>query len=477
MVHSVLFRLLRQNGLTREGNMRITRMLAFVLAASCVLGAAAVVPAAADASTPTSVGFGEDTSSVNNPPSLTNPSVDVGGALLNAQGNTPITLPEPVTITEQVGGKGPEVTVAQVTTDGTGNFDVAVHNLVAGGIFTASFAGDQTNGYAASSASVTVNAAGSDPTIALASAPKSQVVAGSVVTFAGKAYVDDGGINLPLPDAIATIYRNGAPTSVTGPVKANGSFSLSVKPTGKAQWWVEVDPVEPWPYALYLYGTSPMTTINVVQEHQTRVAAITVPVKREVHSPFKLTGTVQAKTGKSWTAAAGITVGYYYRVLPKGRWVHVANGKTNRHGAFALTPGLVKLGHLRWQVKVAKQQIASTIYQASSSGTKGSFFVDSTYVNQFVALHFNGLTDVAAIMTDYPPSGGENFFNVTGASRLYYRPTGSKNWRYLGSCRVGTGLTSGDVEWSLSGTLSGTFKIVFPAQGDFLGSSAEQSLR
>jgi hypothetical protein len=457
--------------------MRISRMLAFVLAASCVLGAAAVVPAAADASTPTSVGFGEDTSSVNNPPSLTNPSVDVGGALLNAQGNTPITLPEPVTITEQVGGKGPEVTVAQVTTDGTGNFDVVVHNLVAGGIFTASFAGDQTNGYAASSSSVTVQATGSDPIVALASAPKSQVVAGSTVTFAGKAYVDDGGTNLPVPDATATLYRNAVATSVTGPVKANGSFSLSVKPTGKAQWWVEIDPVEPWPYALYLYATSAITTINVVHEYQTRVAGITVPVKREVHSPFKLTGKVQAKTGASWTPAAGVTVGYYYRVLPKGSWVHAANGKTNRQGAFSLTSGLVRLGHLRWQVKVAKQQTGSTIYQASSSGTKGSFFVDRTYVTLFVALHLYGGTSIAAIMEDYPQSGGVNLLNVTGASRLYYRPTGSKNWRYMGSCRVGTGVTSGDVGWSLSGTLSGTFKIVFPAQGDFLGSSAERSLR
>lgn len=93
------------------------------------------------------------------------------------------------------------------------------------------------------------------------------------------------------------------------------------------------------------------------------------------------------------------------------------------------------------------------------------------------ALHLYGGTSIAAIMEDYPQSGGVNLLNVTGVSRLYYRPTGSKNWRYLGSCRVGTGLTSGDVAWSLSGTLSGTFKIVFPAQGDFLGSSAERSLR
>jgi hypothetical protein len=74
-------------------------------------------------------------------------------------------------------------------------------------------------------------------------------------------------------------------------------------------------------------------------------------------------------------------------------------------------------------------------------------------------------------------SGGVNLFDVTGVGKLYYRPTGSKIWRYLGSCRVGTGSTSGDVEWDLGRTLDGTFKIVFPAQGNFLGSSAEESLR
>jgi hypothetical protein len=98
-------------------------------------------------------------------------------------------------------------------------------------------------------------------------------------------------------------------------------------------------------------------------------------------------------------------------------------------------------------------------------------------VTHFVAMHLSGGTSIAAIVQDYPQSGGVNLFNVTGVGKLYYRPTGSKTWRYLGSCRVGTGSTSGDVEWSLAGPLDGTFKIAFPALGNFLGSSAEESLR
>jgi hypothetical protein len=36
--------------------------------------------------------------------------------------------------------------------------------------------------------------------------------------------------------------------------------------------------------------------------------------------------------------------------------------------------------------------------------------------------------------------------------------------------------SDGGIEIEPAGTLNGTFKIVFPAQGNFLGSSAEQSL-
>jgi hypothetical protein len=95
--------------------------------------------------------------------------------------------------------------------------------------------------------------------------------------------------------------------------------------------------------------------------HPTRVVNLTVPATHEVHSPFKITGTVQAKAGSAWQPAASVAVAYYYRKLPSGNWVHAANGKANGKGAFGLKDSLVKLGHLRWQVRVARQQVGSSI--------------------------------------------------------------------------------------------------------------------
>lgn len=223
-------------------------------------------------------------------------------------------------------------------------------------------------------------------------------------------------------------------------------------------------------------GTGAVSATSAVREYQTRVAALDVPVKREVHSPFRLNGTVLAKTGADWTPAAGVAVGYYYRVLPKGNWVHVASGTTSSRGAFGMTSGLVKLGHLQWQARVAKQQTGGAIYQASVSGTRASFFVDKTYIENVVVEDINGPTAVGAFILDYPSSGGENLASVVGIARLYNRPRGSTTWRYMGSSRVETGSGEGVVSWGLNGSVTGTFKIVFPAQGDFLGSSAEQSL-
>jgi hypothetical protein len=222
------------------------------------------------------------------------------------------------------------------------------------------------------------------------------------------------------------------------------------------------------------FGVSAATAATgAINVYPTRVTALAVPATHEVHSPVKITGTVQAKTGAAWKPAASVAVGYYYRVLPKGKWRHAANGKTNAHGAFALKYSLVKFGHLQWQVRVARQQAASTVYRASNSAVKASHFVDRSYVTRFVAMHLNGYTSLAAIMTDYPPRGGVTYATVTGTAKFYYLPTGSSTWRYLGSSKSNG---SGDVALGPGGTLDGTFKIVFPAQANFLGSSAKQSL-
>ena len=453
------------------------RVLRLSVAAALAVSAAVIGVSTATAATGTAtvLSLAQSQASFNNPPSLSNPTVTLDGSLVNGDTSAPITTPESVTITEQVAGAGPAVVVATTTTGTSGGFAVTFSKLTAIGNYTASFAGDATNGYAASTSDVVVpfTDASPPPTVTFTSVPKSQVAPGTSVTFAGKAYVDVNGSKLPPPDAIATLYRNGVPSSVTAPLTAAGTFALSFKPTGKNSWFIEVGEAVYPVYALYEGYWSKPLVIDAVNVYQTRTATLTVPATHEVHSPIKITGTVQAKIGSAWKAAPGVTVAYYYRALPKGNWVHVANSKTNSKGAFGWQSPLVKFGHFQWQVRVAQQQIGSTIYQASSSATRDSFFVDRTYVTEVVAMHLEGGTDLAAIIQDYPQAGGVTYRTVAGVVKFYYLPDGSKTWRSLGSARTAS---SGSVAIDVSGTLDGHFRIVFPAQGNFLGSSATTSL-
>ncbi|TVZ01911.1 hypothetical protein EAS64_31220 [Trebonia kvetii] len=79
-------------------------------------------------------------------------------------------------------------------------------------------------------------------------------------------------------------------------------------------------------------------------------------------------------------------------------------------------------------------------------------------------------------MQDWPPSGGVHYANVTGTAKFYYLPVGSKTWRYLGASKA-TSANGGSVSVEPGETLTGKFKIVFAAQGNFLGSSATQTLK
>ena len=455
--------------------MRAIRLL--VVGGLLVAGVAVGVSVASAAGTPTSFGFGLSNGSP--PLSLLNPTVTLSGTLWNAQTNIPITTPQPVSITEQVAGTGPTVTVASVKTDTSGNFTVTVNHLTAGGIFTAHFAGDVANGYAASSSSpVTIQANGSPTTVVLTTAPKSVVVAGTTVTFAGKAYVPDNGKQIPVPNATATLYRNAVETSVTAPVKANGTFSLSVKPASKANWWVEVDPVMPWPYALYLYGTSPIRTISAVHVYRTRVPAINVPATEDMDR-IGISGTVQALVGRAWRPAALVQVGYYFRVLPSGRWRLAGSSTANHLGAFrwagqslSYVLGQRFHGHLAWQARVGGQVIGSSDYLASVSSVRHSYVADGTFIGDFHTQHLSGSTFILAVIQDYADVSTSEF--PQGTANFYYLPAGSGTWRYLGSDSTDTG---GGVVLAVVGALHGHVRIVFPTQGHFLRSGAELNLR
>ena len=444
-----------------------------VFAAALVSAGAAVVcvtaSASADSVTPTTLTLVQ-ADPFCGCPNLVDPSVILTGTLWNAQSNTVVTTPEPVTVVEQVAGTGPWVIVASTQTDATGNFTVSLTNLAAGGLFQAEFSGDPGGGYAAStSPQYQVKPIPSTVSINFTSTPKSPVLSGSTVTLAGKASASDSSSTVPVAGASVTLYQGAEPTSVHGTTGTDGSFSLSEKMTASSTLYVELDPVEPWPYSLYAESISTAFPITVLQVHSTQVPNFMVPARHELHTTFTITGTVQALTGTAWKPAPSMGVAFYYRVLPKGSWVHAGSGRTNSSGAFSWQARPIKLGYLRWQVRVTKTQVGTNVYLASTSGTHDSFFVDRSYVTHVVALHLHGYTDLAAIVQDYPQSGGVTYAQVTGTVYLYYHPRGTSTWRYLSSARTDG---QGNVAFARAGTINGYFRIVFPAQGHFLGSSA-----
>ena len=203
--------------------------------------------------------------------------------------------------------------------------------------------------------------------------------------------------------------------------------------------------------------------------YQTRVPSFSVPARHEIHSLFTISGTVQKLSGSAWTAAASVEVYYYFRMLPSGTWKYAGRAPTNSNGIFKTSFRPIRLGWVRWQVRVPRQQHGDNIYLASSSGTHDSFFTDRTYVAHFVALHLSGTTALGAIVQDYPPSGGVSYTTPQGTAKFYYHPRGSTTWHYLGSSRTDS---QGSVSFEGGGLLHGYFRIVFPAQGDFLGSTS-----
>jgi hypothetical protein len=464
--------------------MGVSRKLATICAGALVAGACAAVPAFADSGVPTSFGF----SQVNQDSfDYTDPTITLTGTLWDV-GVTPNTAiaDEPVTVTEQVAGTGPVKDVGSATTDANGNFTVTLTDQPAGGIFEAVFAGDTSDGndYAATTSSaVQVIPDYSPVNVSYTATPRSPVTSGTRVTFSGQVYVpaDDAGSptsNTPIVGANVYVFTGGEYTSASPHVATgkDGTFSVSVQPAMTAYYEVEAVANEPWPYCLYTYETGAVgTTITVRNPRRTRIEEFKVPAKHEIHAAFGVSGTVQELSGKKWRAAASATVALYFRSLPHGKWARAAAVRTSSRGAFAWKSQIARLGKFAWQARAEQTIVGSTEYKPSASAARDSFFVDRTYVTHFVAVHLNGDTSLAAIIQDYPASGGVHYANVVGVAKFYYEPSGSTTWRYLGESRA-TRSDRGSVAIEPGGTLDGKFRIVFPAQGDFLGSSATQSL-
>ena len=309
------------------------------------------------------------------------------------------------------------------------------------------------------------------------------------MTFSGTAFVpadDENGTNpkTPIVGANVYVYSTGEPTATSphATTDENGAFSISVKPTATTVYHVAVISTAPYPYSLYVsnavLNNTTITVVNPIPTPnpvQTRVESFQLPATYEIHGSFDPSGTVQELNGTTWKAAPSATVALYDRSLPSGNWVYVGAVKAGSNGAFAWKYQIHKLGSFAWQARVEQTTVGSTEYKASDGAAKNSLFVDRTYVTRFVAQHLHGDTALGASIEDYPQSGGVHYANVTGIAKFYYEPAGSKSWRYLGESRA-TSANLGSVAVETGGTLDGNFKIVFLAQGDFLGSSGTKTL-
>lgn len=220
-------------------------------------------------------------------------------------------------------------------------------------------------------------------------------------------------------------------------------------------------------------GTATVTVQPVYR--RTRVARFTVPATHDIHRRFMVSGIVQELAGRKWRGAAAASLALYIRAQPHGRWIYAGHATTGHGGAFSWSQPIYLLGKFAWQARVERTITGITEYEPSASAAKDSHLVDRTYVTHFVAIHLSGDTSLAAIIQDFPAAGGLHFVNVTGIVRFYYEPAGSSTWRYLGKARA-TKANRGSVAIEPAGTLDGRFRIVFPAQGNFMGSSGLRSL-
>ena len=409
---------------------------------------------------------------------------------------TTVTYGTPVTVTGQlteanepaVGVPGEPVsivdtyytrdTLATVTTDSNGDFTATVTPQYAGYLI-ATFAGDTATGYEASASPMVRISAQQPlpvPNVTLNPQPASQVNAGANLTFTGKATITIAGQSEPLagePVGISTAPYSGEAVqwAVTG---SDGTFSFTVPANDGPTWQAFVLP----PYyrdsglPLYREGWSNVELVTVV--FKTRVLSFKVPAKAEAHAKYTVSGVVQEWDGTAWTGAPYVTVSGYYQVLPSTKWQPLALGTyADAQGNFSASASISNIGHLRWQIRVPKQA-GGFIYEPASSGTQDSWVVDRTYVTQMSGGRVGSYTDIGAIVQDWPwPSGGESFGTVKGVAKLYYHPRGTTKWTYLASATL---QARGAVQFVYHRSLSGYFEVVFPAQGNYLGSSGEKKV-
>jgi hypothetical protein len=78
-------------------------------------------------------------------------------------------------------------------------------------------------------------------------------------------------------------------------------------------------------------------------------------------------------------------------------------------------------------------------------------------------------TEVQAQVQDLCATGQQSFGGVSGqVAQVFYHPRGSTAWSLLGQVQTDA---NGFVDYVNGGALRGYYKVVFPAQGYYLGSA------
>jgi hypothetical protein len=211
------------------------------------------------------------------------------------------------------------------------------------------------------------------------------------------------------------------------------------------------------------------STVAATHVYNTEVVNVGAPAEHDSYSPFKITGQVKAKTGTKWAGAGSVSVTIYYRWGPKVSWHKIGTATTTGGGAFSWRHTMNAYGRKQWQLRVAKQQIGTTSYDASTSAIRSTLFGATTSISGVSehALGGNATLVTAILNSDLEPLTVNAYGGpVRGAAKFYYLPAGKKSWIYEGSDSTDIGSVL-----FIYSSAKGRIRIIFPSQGDYLGSS------
>lgn len=355
--------------------------------------------------------------------------------------------------------------VGTLETGSDGSFSAAVTLPGAAG-YRAFFGGDATYGPGAS-ATVHVSVNALPTAVTLNPQPASNVSAGTTLTFTGSVRIQlTDGTWEALPGAPVELVRNGDETVASGTTAADGTFSLPVAATGGVTWQADVPAEGSAGVAWYSGSDSAVDMVSVT--HSTRIASFSVPATREAHQTFTVSGTAQAWNGSAWTSPAAVFVDFYYAFQGQTTWHLAGSAQVDTTGHFSARAS-VRPGHTIWQVRIA-QQTSGDVYLGSSSGTANSFITDRTFSHVSHVGISGSRTIVSGWVRDWNATGQQTFGNIVGPYvKVYYHSRSTSTWSYLGEVRTAAG---GNVTFTENKALHGYFRLVFPAFGNYLGSTS-----